>query len=94
MAPPVAFICIPAGQPSSLPADKLLALAEGMAARQAGAGGAPGSYEALLLYLDILHGQGKHAQALQVGARGGALPAGRAVPATAARAYRKTTEPA
>ncbi|EFN56700.1 hypothetical protein CHLNCDRAFT_144070 [Chlorella variabilis] len=71
--------------------DKLLQLAETMAARQAAAAvqHAPAqpqqaqpqvavglSYEALLLYLDILQGQGKAQQALEVveGPLGGAVP--------------------
>ena len=54
-------------EPTSLPVDKLLQLAESMASRQASSSGVPSSYEELLLLLDILHGQGKHQQALQVG---------------------------
>ena len=57
----------PAG-PAALPADKLLALAESMAAR---GGAGPSTYEELLLLLDMLHGQGKHAEALEVGGQAG-----------------------
>ncbi len=78
-----------------LGSEKLLQLAETMAARQVAAAGpdkpggsggsgkaAPGlSYEALLLYLDILQGQGKAAAALEV-LEG---PAGAAVPLAADR---------
>lgn len=64
LAPLAKFLA--AGEPSSLPADKLLQLAETMAMRSVSAGEAL-SYEELLLLLDILHGQGKHAEALQVG---------------------------
>ena len=59
-----------AGEPSSLPADKLLQLAETMALRagkeKGGGGEGPASFEELLLLLDILQGQGKHGEALRV----------------------------
>lgn len=76
-----------AGEGASLAPEKLLQLAETMAARQASGGGggaAKGpalSYEALLLYLDVLQGQGK-AEAAVAAVDG---PLGAAVPLPADR---------